>query len=664
MGVAPEDPATAEGLSLFGEESGRRTMGGWRWARACLGPALSVASIAWGQSPAAVELPPVDVPVPAAPPPPESPLVRDPTGLTTVVDVGSRRAEVSTVGVLVGEAPGVVLQQSGGLGQSEQLTLRGASSTGVLVLLDGVPLNGLGGVADLSLVPLPAVQQAEVLRGGAGARYGAGALGGVVNLVTRSAAEPVVSGDLGVGSFGTYQGGASASGPLLGGSGLLELHAGHSDGDFTYVYDPLAGTPASKPQTLVRQNNQATWVGGLVKGGGRVGSWRLDGLLLASALARGLAGTVDNPSADAHQDFLGLQAGLRLSRTFGSGADTSFRLDARRETNTFRSGFFSQDTQWWQASLSWDGTLPLGNHWLSASASVGLSFADAGRQAPRWAVTSVSLQDEWRLAEGRVSVVPSVRLDQAGTFVVVSPKLGVSWSLPAGVTLQANVGQSSRVPSFLELFIPSGTTLANANLEPERGVFVDAGAGVAGAPGMLRVSGFAAQYENLIIYEYQPPLPARPQNASAARAAGLEAEGRLQPARWMELGGSYGLLFTENIRAIEAYFLKEIPYRPRHRGTLRLVLGPERIRVHGTLRAQSQMYLNRSNTQSIAGRVQFDAGVDVLALRRPEVLLSFNATNLGDVQTRDLDAYPLPGRAFFATLTVRLDLGRAPERSP
>ena len=44
----------------------------------------------------------------------------------------------------------------------------------------------------------------------------------------------------------------------------------------------------------------------------------------------------------------------------------------------FRGGFFSEDTRWWQAALSWDGTLPLGQHWLSASASVGLSFADAG----------------------------------------------------------------------------------------------------------------------------------------------------------------------------------------------------------------------------------------------------------------------------------------------
>jgi len=128
----------------------------------------------------------------------------------------------------------------------------------------------------------------------------------------------------------------------------------------------------------------------------------------------------------------------------------------------------------------------------------------------------------------------------------------------------------------------------------------------------------------------------------------------------MELSASYGLLFTQNIRAIEAYYLKEIPFRPRHRGTLRLEVGPEWVRVHGTMRAQSLMWLNRSNTQFIAGRVLLDAGIDVRVLHRPDVVLSLNATNLGDVQTRDLDAYPLPGRAYLATLTVRLDAPRTP----
>lgn len=641
-------------------------MGGWRWARACLGPALSVASIAWGQSPAAVELPPVDVPVPAAPPPPESPLVRDPTALTTVVDVSSRRAEVSTLGTLVGEAPGVQLQQSGGLGQSEQLTLRGASSTGVLVLLDGVPLNGLGGIADLSLVPLPAVQRAEILRGGASARYGAGALGGVVNLATPSSAAPALAGDLTYGSFGTIQGSASVSGPALGGTGLLSASAGHSDGDFTYIYDPLSGTPASNPRTVVRQNNQSTWVSGLGKAGGFVGPWRVDGLVLVSSLSRGLPGSVDAPTLDAHQDFLAFQADLRTSRAFGSGAETSLRLDTRRESNTFRGGYFTEDTRWWQAALSWDGTLPLGHHWLSASASVGLSFADAGVHAPRWAVTSVSLQDEWRLAQDRVSIVPSLRLDQAGPFVGLSPKLGVSWSPGAGVVLQANAGQSYRIPSFVELYIPTGTQLANPALQPERGVSVDLGAGISSSLGLLRVAGFAAQYENLVYYDSQPPLPTRPRNATAVRAAGLEIEGRLAPAPWVELSGSYTLLFTQNIRDIAPYYGKEIPFRPRQRGFLRLVAGPERVRFRGTMRAQSLMYVNRSNTEDLAiqGRALFDAGVDVLVLRRPELVASFTATNIGDVQTRDVDAYPLPGRAFFATLTFRLDLARAGPGSP
>jgi len=631
-------------------------MGSWRWARAYLGPALSVATIAWGQSPQ-VELPPVDVPVPSAPPPPESPLVRDPTGLTTVVEVDARRTEVSTVGVLAGEAPGVTLQQSGGLGQSEQLTLRGASSTGVLVLLDGVPLNGLGGIADVSLVPMSAIERVEVLRGGAGARYGGSALGGVVNLATRSASRPSLTADVTHGSFGTTSGSASASGPLAGATGLLELHGGHSDGDFPYTYDPLQGTPASHPQTLVRENNAATWGGGLAKAGGRLGSWRLDGLALVSALSRGLAGTVDRPTPDDHQDFLGIQAGARLSRAFDSGADTSFRLDARRETNSF-TGSFSEETRWWQSALSWDGTLPLGHHWVSGSASLGLSFADAGAQSPRWAVTSLSLQDEWRLAGDRISLVPSVRLDQAGTFAGVSPKLGVSWTPAPAITLQGNVGQSYRFPSFIELFIPTGTALPNPDLEPERGVFVDGALTLSAAPGMVRLAGFAAQYQNLIVYELQPPLLARPHNVGAARTWGLEAEGRLSPVRWLELSASYGLLFTDDIRDIPAFFHKEVPYRPRHRGTLRVAAGPERVRVHATIRAQSDMFTNRSNTHVLEGRAMVDAGIDLLLWKRPDVLISLWSTNVGDVQARDFDAYPLPGRAFYATLTLRLDPGR------
>ena len=90
----------------------------WRWARRGLGPAVGVASLAWGQSSSEpVLLAPVTVPLPPAPPAPESPTVRDPTGQTSVVDVSSRRAEVFSTGALLSLVPGAVVQSAGGLGQ-------------------------------------------------------------------------------------------------------------------------------------------------------------------------------------------------------------------------------------------------------------------------------------------------------------------------------------------------------------------------------------------------------------------------------------------------------------------------------------------------------------------------------------------------------------------
>ena len=71
------------------------------------------------------------------------------------------------------------------MGQRKSLSLRGAGATGVMVLLDGIPLSSPGTSVDLSRIPAAITERLEVLRGAASARYGPGALGGVVNLVTR-----------------------------------------------------------------------------------------------------------------------------------------------------------------------------------------------------------------------------------------------------------------------------------------------------------------------------------------------------------------------------------------------------------------------------------------------------------------------------------------------
>jgi vitamin B12 transporter len=631
----------------------------WRWARRGLGPALGVVSLAWGQSSSEpVLLAPVNVPLPSAPPAPESPTVRDPTGQTSVVDISGRRAEVLSTGALLSQVPGAVVDSSGGLGQSESISLRGAPNTGVLVLLDGIPLNGPGDIADVSLIPLSILGRAEVLRGSASSRYGPLATGGVVNLVTRTVGDaPPTFADVSGGSFGSWRGSLGAAGPNLGGSGLFVLHAAHSDGDFTYLYEPLLGEAPSVGQELRRMNNQSTSGGGLLKQGWDVSGWAVDALLEGNLLSRGLAGTEDNPSSNDEQSTSRVLASVRAQHSFSNGAALSLRLDARRTTDDLSGGDFAkgENDRLWQSGATADLSITLGAHALDATATAGFARVSSTAGSPTWALTSLALQDEWLLWQGQVSLVPVVRVDQTGPFAAVSPKLGVSLGLPLGFSVRANAGYGFRPPSFSELYLPSGTLGVNANLQPERSFSADGALLYAGRWAALSAGGFWTRYQNLIIYEYFPPFFAKPQNVSAADAWGMESEVRVRPWPWLEASGNYTLQWTEDVRDVAPYFGRELPYRPRQIGSARVQAGPDWLHARVEVEGRSMVTVNRSGSLSLPGHVFVNTGLDVVVLNRtPRLTASVQLNNILNVQGQDLDGYPLPGRAVFATLALAL----------
>jgi outer membrane receptor protein involved in Fe transport len=89
------------------------------------------------------------------------------------------------------EIPGVVpnigAAVNNGANGSAQLDLRGLGSNRNLVLIDGrrvVPATNAG-VVDLNLVPVALIERTDVFTGGASSVYGADAIAGVVNFVTR-----------------------------------------------------------------------------------------------------------------------------------------------------------------------------------------------------------------------------------------------------------------------------------------------------------------------------------------------------------------------------------------------------------------------------------------------------------------------------------------------
>jgi len=70
----------------------------------------------------------------------------------------------------------------------QTISIRGNNATDVAVFLDGIKMNDSNtGVADLSSLDLNVIEQIQVIKGGNSTLYGAGAIGGVVNMESKRA---------------------------------------------------------------------------------------------------------------------------------------------------------------------------------------------------------------------------------------------------------------------------------------------------------------------------------------------------------------------------------------------------------------------------------------------------------------------------------------------
>ncbi len=94
------------------------------------------------------------------------------------------RNNTSVPGILKNE-PGLALGRDGIWGT--QLTIRGLSKSSIITLIDGNRIETASDIAAaLSLIDINDIERIEVIKGSASSIYGTGALGGVVNIITKT----------------------------------------------------------------------------------------------------------------------------------------------------------------------------------------------------------------------------------------------------------------------------------------------------------------------------------------------------------------------------------------------------------------------------------------------------------------------------------------------
>ncbi|MDD3534621.1 MAG: TonB-dependent receptor [Candidatus Cloacimonetes bacterium] len=94
------------------------------------------------------------------------------------------------------------------LGEQQSLSLLGSLSRHTLVMLDGLPLNNAGEAFDFSKISLSQIERIEIVKGSASALGGSSAIGGIVNIISKSPShknELKLASESSIGSFEAYK---------------------------------------------------------------------------------------------------------------------------------------------------------------------------------------------------------------------------------------------------------------------------------------------------------------------------------------------------------------------------------------------------------------------------------------------------------------------------
>jgi iron complex outermembrane receptor protein len=140
-----------------------------------------------------------------------------PANVTVVTEEDIKNSNAKTVLDLLRSEEGVVVRDLLGNGKTAQVDLRGFGETGpfnTLVLVDGRRINeiDLSGV-DWAQIPLEQIERIEIVRGTGSVLYGDNAVGGVINIITKTPTEKLTArGSTIFGSYGRIRGEASVSG--------------------------------------------------------------------------------------------------------------------------------------------------------------------------------------------------------------------------------------------------------------------------------------------------------------------------------------------------------------------------------------------------------------------------------------------------------------------
>ncbi len=609
--------------------------------------------------------------------------ISDTPDKVTVIPVSSLSSGYAmNIDDLLKDVNGVDVSRRTGLTSSTStVTLRGFGGQArgrTLVLVDGIPFNEIySGEVYWNAIPMEDVERIEVVSGAGSALYGPGAMGGVINIITRDPSSRRTSVSSGYGSFATRFAGVSHEEKMGNFSCRVSGNWFKTDG---YVAVP---SPKTYDIRRDKENYNANvklsydMGGGDTAGmnyrhyeedvnGGRkyyYGSNDMDNLsfnLRKEINGVELLGTfyLDRQEAtwvnDKSPSYTSVDyINKNPKTTVGGNLQTNIHLN---EANLLavggdiRSGRIASVDNYKSAVRRVDAK--------GQQDSLGLYLQDEIKLADKAVITLGGRWDYWRNSDGSLyddTLSPKwVSYDSVdgSTF---SPKLGVMYRLSRDTTFRATAGKSFRIPTLYDLYrtwkSSSTTYRANPNLKPEKAYCFDAGVEQKILEKITaRVTFYYNDVDDLI-YSVGESVKDK-QNVGKVEIYGLETELSYAPFEKMDIFLNHTFNSSRIVKHSDASLEdKYLTYTPEEKWSFGcLFFDPKLLDVRLTGRYTGSVFSNDANTQKLDGYFIWDVSFSRKIGAVTEISLSVD--NLQDRSYQEYRGVLAPGRTVIGSVKV------------
>ncbi len=368
--------------------------------------------------------------------------------VVTAAEIGMMGAH--TLVDVLANVPGIQTDDRGSVGSSSGLFIQGADTTHILVLMDGVTLTFFGESSlDLGAIPVQNIERVEIVKGPGSSSWGS-ALGGVINIVTKSPAD-----DRRIGGTLSFSAGEretrDSRGEVSGSVGSLGY----------YLSAVNLRSDGLRPHTAVNDSNlYAKFRWELPERGSVLYT------LAYSRVKRG-DGQVDDMGVVLNEGLSSFLSTLSLNYPVGerAGLDLSLRTTSRpgdATMNALGTGDVLQQRTLHESTLGGSAKFSWRDRFQSIAFGADFDHIDFNFDAPQSSLLSQQHlhSDKWgvflndTVSVERLTVTPGIRYDQVnpvGNFI--SPSLGAVWGLNDATFLRVYAARGYGLP----LIVPGST---------------------------------------------------------------------------------------------------------------------------------------------------------------------------------------------------------------